>query len=95
MLKSGDLVSVRCLPNGARLDASVMGAPTGQTLRLYVEAGDPLAQGALVEIDSAEALLFGQVCGKQAKQLIVYVEHAVDRKILEKIQAVWSVSDGI
>jgi hypothetical protein len=51
-----------------------------------------LASGnCLVEVDSAEMVYLGEVCGCHGNVLAVHVNHALDRDRLSRVQEAWSV----
>ena len=90
MSEDAELVTVCRLP-GRR---SVPGRMEGrEDLRIRVglaaEASADFEPGALIEIQSAQALYFGEVRGRQGSLLIVDVEHSIDRTALGAIENVW------
>lgn len=97
MPESDEFVTIRRLPDGtaqtARLTSRVPGC-----LALAPIVDEPvaaLAVGALVEVDSREAVYLGQVVGLQKdSHVTVAVEHFIDRAALAEIDKVWGPTEG-
>ena len=48
-----------------------------------------LDTGALVEVDSERMLYLGEVYSREGRDLVIAVDHVVDRKELAAIQDTW------
>jgi hypothetical protein len=97
MLGSNDFVTIRRLPDGTAQTAQVSNRAPGRLALAAV--GDepvlPFEAGALVEIDSPEAVYLGEVIGRHQDSLVtVAVEHFIDRAALAEIEKVWNSTEG-
>jgi hypothetical protein len=95
--RQNEQVSVRQLIND-RSQLAVLESLEGRHLRLRLVGGAEsfiLTPGELVEVNSSHTLYLGQVTGHEGLLLLVDVEHALDREVLEAIHEVWARPDVI
>lgn len=82
-------VTARLLPDDIAWNATVRARRNAEIELDAAPAAIGLPTGALVEIESADALLLGQVVLREETRILVAVEHTVDLHKLARIQEVW------
>ena len=83
-------VLVRGLPEGPA-ERGTKRRHKHNLLELEMNGDAPfLRAGALVEVESEEALFLGQVDRREASQVWIVVEHKVDRVRLKRIHDAWN-----
>jgi hypothetical protein len=92
-MAEGSEVSLRKLPDGDVKPAREC-SWSGRYLELeLLDDGDEFGIGALVEIETGEAIYLGEAQRRQGPRLWVAVEHSVDRGKLARIQESWNEAD--
>jgi hypothetical protein len=83
-------VALRRLPEGS-FERALERSWSGRYVELDLLAdSDQFQLGALVEIDTNEAIFLGEIQRRQGLQLWVSVEHSVNRAKLARIQEAWN-----
>jgi len=97
MLESSEFATIRRLPDGSARTARIASRSADRLtlVSFHDEPDGAFDAGALVEIDSSEALYLGEVIGRQKDSLVtVVVEHFIDRAALAEIERVWKTAEG-
>jgi hypothetical protein len=84
-------VTIRCLPDGAAQPARIESREYDQLLIALPDesAAREFETGALIEIQSEEAIYLGAVLHRQDLQVTIFIEHAVNRAALAEIEDAW------
>jgi len=97
MLESSELITIRRLPDGPPQPVTIASrAEDRLTLKASAEHPNGFETGALVEINCPEGFYLGEIAGRQKEepQIVVAVEHFVDRAALAEIESAWKPAEG-
>jgi len=91
MPERSETVTVRRLPDGAVRPALMESLERHQLLLapLGDEPSPELETGALIEIQSDDAIFLGEILRRQDSQMVIAVEHAINREALAEIEDAW------
>jgi len=85
-------VALRRLPEGS-FEKALERSWSGRYVELDLLAdSDQFPLGALVEIDTGEAIYLGEIQRRQGHRLWAAVEHSMNRAKLARIQEAWNES---